>query len=199
MKKKVIITSYILILIATVFVTIHFFLNNMKSQIYFDIWYNQIKQKNEIGKLLAWRDTHYSYQIERGEKYKINKNRYIELKDILVSFEYKKISKTINIYLNILDPRTELEVRYKDLPESTSSEICKDILLILSENQFIMNMEEDSDVTKGHIDFINFYFTFNIDKMASGEPVGGIIYKRGEEKKSFNFELIKRFNDADFS
>lgn len=199
MKQKVIISSYILILIATVFVIFHFFLNHMKSQIYFDTWYNQIKQKNEIGKFLAWKDTHYSYQIERGEKYKIDKNRYIELKDILVSFEYKKISKTMNIYLNIFDPRTGLDVRYKDLPESTSGEICKDILLIFSENQFITNGDKDSDVTKNHVNFLNFYFTFNMDEMASGEPVGGIIYKRSKEEGSFNFKFLKRFNDADFS
>lgn len=199
MKQKVITIGYTLILITTVFVIFYFFFNHMKSQIYFDTWYNQIKQKNEIGKFLAWKDTHYSYQIERGEKYKINKNRYIELKDILVSFEYKKINKTMNIYLNIFDPRTDLEVKYKDLPESTSSEICKDILLILSENQFIMNGDKDSDVTEGHINFINFYFTFNMDEMASGEPVGGITYKRSKEKGSFNFELLKSFNNADFS
>lgn len=199
MKQKVIITSYILILIIVSFVIFHFFLNHMKSQIYFDAWYNQIKQKNEIGKFLAWKDMHYGYQFERGEKYKIDKNRYIELKDILVSFEYKKISRTMNIYLNIFDPRTGLEVRYKDLPESTSGEICKDILLIFSQNQFITNGDKDSDVTQNYIKYINCYFTFDIDHMAAGEAVGGIIYKRSKKEGLFNFEFLKRFSDADFS
>ena len=199
MKQKIIIISYIIALIATIFMISHFFLGQIKSQIYFDTWYNQIKQKNEVGKFLAWKDTHYNYQIERGDKYKIDKNRYIELKDILVSLEYAKVNKTMNIYLNIFDPRTELEVKYKDLPESTSSEICKDILSILSGNQFIVEGNKNSDVTKNHINFINFYFTFNMDEMAEGEPVGGLIYQRSKEEGSFNFEFLEIFNNADFS
>lgn len=199
MKQKAIITSYVLFLITIIFPIFHFSLSETKKQIYFDIWYNQIKQKNEMGRFLVWKDMHYGYQIKRSEKYIIDENRYIELEDILISFEYEKMSKNMNIYLNIFDPRTELEVQYKDLPESTSSEICKDILLILSANQFVANGNKNGDVTKDHIKFINFYFTFNMDEMAAGNPVGGIIYKRSKEKGSFNFEFLKSFDDTDLS
>jgi len=199
MKKRLIIISYILALIATIVAIFYYSLNQMKNQIYFDAWYNQIKQKNEIGKFLAWKDMHYSYQIENGEKYKIDKNRYVELKDILVSFNYEKGNKTMNIYLNIFDPRAKLEVKYTDLPEPTSSRICRDILLILSGNQFVIDGNKNSDVTKDHVNFINFYFLFDMNDMAEGEPVGGIIYKRSKEEGLFNFEFLKNFKDADFS
>ena len=62
MKQKVITIGYTLILITTVFVIFYFFFNHMKSQIYFDTWYNQIKQKKVAALILGLMGIGFIYQ-----------------------------------------------------------------------------------------------------------------------------------------
>lgn len=172
----------------------YYSLTEVRNRIYFNIWLNQIIQKNELGKFLKWKDPHLGYQIEDSEKYAIDKQNYVTTNDITISFEYIKKDKKLNIYLNIFNTRNAKEVRYNDMPEEIAQKICNHIALLISENGLIIDGNKDYDVTKNYIDSIQFYFLFNPDDMASGNRIGGLIYKRNNKNNSFDF--LKSFDNG---
>jgi len=187
---------FIIALVATSIVINLFLLDRSKDNIYFDMWLNQILHKNEVGKLLENKDPELGFVTET--KFKIDEGEFLDLKMIKANIEYKKKTKTLNVYLRAFNIKNGSDFKYSELPESTSKKICDNIMYLLGESTLLLNGKK-VDASRGYIDYINFYFLFDINEMASGEPVGGITYKRSKEKGSFNFELLKSFNNADFS
>ncbi len=198
-----ILNIFTIILVSSLSYTVISYYNSakeIKNQIYFDIWYNKILTKNELRELLYFKDLEYGYKIGDSPKYFTNEKTYITLRDFEPRFKYISENKKLDIYLNIYDSGANKQIKYKNVSEETSKQICRDMLRLLSQNNLIINGSNDIDVTLNHIDFITCYFTFNIDEMASGEPVGGIIYKRNKKStNNFDFDFFKSFDNADFS
>lgn len=187
---------FIIALVAISIVINLFLLDRSKDNIYFNMWLNQILHKNETGKLLENKDPELGFIIET--KFKIDEENFLYLKMVKANIEYKQQIKTLNVYLKAFNIKNGSYFKYRELPESTSRNICDNIMYLLGENSLLLNGKK-VDISLGHIDYINFYFLFDINEMASGEPVGGIIYKRSKEEGSFNFEILEEFSDADFS
>jgi hypothetical protein len=168
----------------------------MKKQIYFDMWLEKILLKNEMRRLLINKDPELGFDEET--KFKIDEKTNLDFKMVDATIKYEKETKSLNIYLRAFNVNNGSDYRFKQLPESVSGGICDNIMYLLAENSLLSNGVR-FDATINYIDFINFYFIFDENEMASGEPVGGIIYKRNKEKDLFSFDFLKSFNDADFS
>ncbi len=165
-------------------------LENEKNEIYFNTWFYMIKIKNDMGKLLQFKDPELGYRMEYDTKYKVSESINIKLKDIGILLKYIKKNKTLAIYLDIWDRKTGKNIGYSDMPNEVLKEICSNIISILYENLLIAIEEKNSvDITKNYIDYIE--FNFNIEPNENGYSIGVITYKRNEKNSLFSFDFLK--------
>jgi len=177
------------------------FLNKLRNDIYFDMWLNDIIGKNDKSSFFQMKDPYWGNEVET--KFKVDDKQYVNLKDIKIGIDYNKNLKTLKLYLNTPNYSSKnnknFYYRYETLGEDASKKICGKVLFIVSDYLGPLHQGKALDVTKNYVKYINCYFTFDENDMASGDPVGGIIYKRSKEKEFFRFNFLKSFNDADFS
>jgi hypothetical protein len=194
--------SIFFIILITVSAFFYLSIRNLRNDIYFDMWLNDVVNKNNQSSFFQKKDPYWGNEVET--KFKIDSQRYINLKNIETKIDYHQETKTLRLFLNTPNSSSKKNAetfyyKYSDLKKELSEEICSNILFILSDYSGPLHQGKQIDVTQNYIKYINCYFTFDIDHMAAGEPVGGIIYKRSKKEGLFNFEFLKRFSDADFS
>lgn len=145
-------------------------LHKVKSEIYFNMWLNQIIQKSQIGKLLIKRDMEYGLPIETS--YKIF-GKKIGLEEIFSIVTYDKKTKILNVDLVL--PGSE-SLGFDNLPKDLSKKICADVYVAVSSISFTVNGEE-FDRLKDFVKFIKCNFLTSDKETYMLIPSGGWIFK----------------------
>jgi hypothetical protein len=147
-----------------------FSLYKVKSEIYFNIWLNQIIQKAQSGELLIKRDMEYGLPIVTS--YKIF-GKKIGLEEIFSFVTYDKKTKILNIDLVL--PGSE-PLGFDNLPKDLSKKICSDAYIAVSSISFTVNGEE-FDRFKDFIKYTKCNFLTSNKETYMLTPSGGWIFK----------------------
>lgn len=142
-----------------------------KSETYFNIWFNQIIQKSQNGRLLIKRDMEYGIPVVTN--YEIS-GRKIGLEEIFPIVRYDKKAKVIDIFLML--PGSEL-LGFNDLPKDLSKKICTDVEIAAIYNSPLIINGEEFDKIKDFVKFTKCNF-LAVDKETDVlVPTGGWMFR----------------------
>lgn len=142
MKFNKILATYLFTFIILIGLA-NYVLDRTKSEIYFNMWLNQIVAKSASGNLLITRDTEDFIM----DNYTVGKT-VINLDHTSTRVRYDKKTKSLNIFLMIpkVENNTLSYFSFKDIPNDISKKICEGVekkaLYGSLSNQFTINGEE---------------------------------------------------------